>query len=208
MRVSIQWPGATPYIFRGGFFSEQATCLLLRKPTINAEVAKTSMRLPQGKEIMDKGSGSHLPDLHSFGDILSAVYSTKEWKTPWRLFHLLRDWPVIVGTEVARLTAPAFFRKETLWIYVQDSAWMHHLQYVKPDLLVRINRHLGEQPIADLRWQLQPLPPPRPERPLSLPQKVNPEQEQSFLKMTETIANQECREALQRLWRTFATQEK
>lgn len=166
------------------------------------------MRLSQGKDTMEKGSGSHAPDLHSLRDILSTVYSAQEWTTPWRLFRLLRDWPAIVGTEVARLTTPAFFRRETLWIYVQDSAWMHHLQYVKPDLLGRINRHLGEQPIADLRWQLQPLPPPQAERPLAQPQEVDPEQEQSFHKMTETIANRESREALQRLWRTFATQEK
>lgn len=157
---------------------------------------------------MEKGSGSHAPDLHSLGDILSTVYSAQEWTTPWRLFRLLRDWPVIVGAEVARLTAPAFFRRETLWVYVQDSAWMHHLHHVKPDLLARINRHLGDPPIADLRWQLQPLAPPPPERSHALPQRIDPEREQSFRTMTETIANRECREALQRLWRTFATLEK
>jgi hypothetical protein len=143
-------------------------------------------------------------DLAALGTVFSGVYATKQWAAQWRLFRLLQDWPAIVGAEVARLTTPAFFRRETLWIYVQDSAWMHHLQYVKPDLLARINRHLAEQPVTDIRWQLQPQLPPQPERRHPTPQTVDGEQEQSFCRMTETITNRECREALQRLWRTFA----
>lgn len=156
----------------------------------------------------EKRTGYEQGELTALDHVLAEVYTSRQWTTHWRLYGLLRDWPAIVGAEVARLTTPAFFRRETLWIYVQDSSWMHHLQYVKPDLLARINRHMGEQPIADLRWQLQPPPSPRTERPLMQPQEIDPEQEQHFRTMTETIANRECREALQRLWRTFATQEK
>jgi len=149
-------------------------------------------------------TGYEKGDLTALGTVFSDVYATKQWATQWRLFRLLQDWPAIVGLEVGRLTSPAFFRRETLWIYVRDSAWMHHLQYVKPDLLARINRHLTEQPIADIRWQLEPQAPPRPEPSLPEPHRVDKEQEQSFCRLTETIANQECREALQRLWRTLA----
>ncbi len=143
-------------------------------------------------------------DLIALGNLFSGVYSTKKWTNQWRLFRLAQDWPAIVGVEVARLTTPAFFRRETLWIHVQDSAWMHHLQFIKVDLLARINRDLAEQPLSDIRWQLQALPPPPPERYLAPPHAINGEQEQSFCRLTESIANQECREALQRLWRTFA----
>ena len=132
------------------------------------------------------------------------VYAAKQWGTQWRLFRLLRQWPEVVGAEVARLTAPAFFRRETLWIFVQDSAWMHHLQYVKTDLIARINRHLEGEPVTDLRWQLSPPPQPQPEHRSPDPRAIDPEREQSFCQMTEAIANRESREALQRLWRLFA----
>ena len=144
---------------------------------------------------------NHLTRLQA---VFARVYANKEWTGPWRLVRLLADWPEIVGTEVARLTSPAFFRRETLWLYVQDSAWMHHLQYIKPDLIGRINTYLADQPIGDLRWQLQPQPaPPRRQR-SSSPGAVDPEREQSFHRMTESIANPDSREALRRLWRTFA----
>jgi hypothetical protein len=149
-------------------------------------------------------TGYEKGDLAALGTVFSGVYSAKKWTSQWRLFRLVRDWPAIVGVEVARLTAPAFFRRETLWIHVQDSAWMHHLQFVKTDLLARINQSLAEQPIADIRWQLQVQTPPQSERHLSRPHAVDSQQEQSFCRMAEGISNQECREALQRLWRTFA----
>lgn len=138
-------------------------------------------------------------------ELLPAVYSRQEWKKQWRLFRLVREWPAIVGHEVGRLTMPAFFRRDTLWIFVQDSAWMHHFQFIKLDLITRINRALEEQPITDIRWQLQPQLPTLPERSTpSPPHAVDPGTERSFQQMTQCIENQECREALQRLWHHFA----
>jgi hypothetical protein len=162
--------------------------------------------MEDGGGMNETRTGYEKGDLTALSTVFSGVYATKQWASQWRLFGLLQDWPTIVGAEVARLTSPAFFRRDTLWIFVQDSAWMHHLQYVKPDLMARINRHLAGQPIADLRWQLQPQPPPAPKQSPapSRPRGVDPKREQSFCRMTETIANRESREALQRLWRVFA----
>ncbi|MBM9615521.1 DUF721 domain-containing protein [Desulfobulbus rhabdoformis] len=143
-------------------------------------------------------------DPATMADLLPSVYSKKEWKKQWRLFHLERRWATIVGREVGRLTMPAFFRQNTLWIYVQDSAWMHHLQYIKLDLMTRINKALEDDPITDIRWQLQPKLPTVPERSVPAAHAVDPKSEENFQQMTGCIANEECREALQRLWHLFA----
>jgi hypothetical protein len=154
---------------------------------------------------MEKKTSRKKSDLASLENTLSEVYSNKKWNNQWRLFRLSKDWPIIVGKEVAQLTTPAFFRKDVLWIFVQDSAWMQHMQYIKLDLLERINRVLTEQAITDIRWQLQPVTLPPPERFLPEPHAVDPEQERSFRSMTEGVSNPECREALQRLWHIFAS---
>jgi len=158
--------------------------------------------------MMEKRNRSKKNELSFLGDSLSAIYSTKKWKNQWRLFRLAQDWPAIVGTEVARLTAPAFFRQDVLWIFVQDSAYMQHMQFIKLDLMARVNRIMIEQPAIDIRWMLQPEILPVPERHTPEPHPVDPEQERSFRGMTESVANQECRKALQRLWRTFASHSK
>ncbi|MGI6657164.1 MAG: DUF721 domain-containing protein [Desulfobulbus sp.] len=140
------------------------------------------------------------------GDLLPALYSRRQWTQPERIGKLTRDWPAIVGEQVAKLTEPAFFRHDVLWIHVQDAAWMHHLQFVKLEWLERINRALADEPVRDLRWRLAPQPPPfesRARAPVhSRP--IDPAREQAFFAQTEAITDPDCREALRRLWRTFA----
>lgn len=85
---------------------------------------------------------------------------------------------------------------------------MQHMQFIKLDLLARVNKITIEQPVIDIRWMLQPEILPVPERHTPEPHPVDPEQERSFHGMTESVANQECRKALQRLWRTFASHSK
>jgi Uncharacterized protein conserved in bacteria len=142
--------------------------------------------------------------LTAVGTALPVVFAGKQWDMQWRLFCLSREWAEIVGDNVARLTAPAFFRKGTLWIFVQDSTWMHDLQYVKADLIARINRHLEGRFVADIRWKLYSSSLAQSGQQFHAPKEIDPGQEQAFCQMVETIANQQCREALERLWRTFA----
>ena len=54
--------------------------------------------------------------LRSPDTVLPAVFTRKEWARQWRLFHLVREWPRIVGPRVAEVTAPAWFRHDVLWI--------------------------------------------------------------------------------------------
>ena len=82
---------------------------------------------------------------------------------------------------------------------------MQHMQFIKLDLLTRVNQALAEPPIIDIRWLLQPATLPQPKRHVPESHPVDPRQEQSFRQLTESVANQECREALQRLWQIFAS---
>lgn len=148
-------------------------------------------------------SQSSPPEPIPLAEALAAVYASKQWQRQWRLFRLAQDWPTIVGTEIGRLTAPAFFRQDVLWIFVQDSAWMQHMQYIKLDLLTRLNRVMAEQPLTDIRWLLQPSLPPGREQQQTDALPVSPQQDQRFRAMAESVANPECRQALQRLWQTL-----
>jgi hypothetical protein len=141
------------------------------------------------------------------GTVLPTVFARKEWAGQWRLFQLVRDWPDIVGPRVAELTAPAWFRHDVLWIHVQDSAAMQHLQYLKIDLLARVNKALIDEPASDLRWALQPVLPPRPEPNAPEPAKVDPVRERAFRDLTASISDPVSREALVRLWRALADHE-
>ena len=145
--------------------------------------------------------------LRSLDKVLPEVFSHKQWARQWRLFHLLREWPAIVGPRVAELTAPAWFRHDVLWIHVQDSAAMQHLQYLKPDLLARATLARAAARASDLAGALEPAAEPRRELNRAPDARVDPEREQAFRELTASIPDPACREALVRLWRTLADHE-
>ena len=103
---------------------------------------------------------------------------------------------------------PAFFRRDVLWVYVQDSIWMQQMQLGKPELLVTINTFLkGHQTVNDLRWMLQPtdlIDVPRAEY-VSPPINVDPVAEREFRVMAENIRDQDAREAFCNLWLRLTT---
>ncbi len=138
--------------------------------------------------------------------LLPQVYASKQWHKAWLLFRLTRDWQNIAGGELSRLTRPAWFRQDTLWISVENSVWMHHMQWIKEELIERINRYAGESCIADIRCVLATAPcfKKKPVQRSSYPLAPSPQQEQDFSCLTETIADADCREALRLLWRSFA----
>ena len=137
---------------------------------------------------------------------LQGLFQKKNWQTLWQVYTLSRNWSKIVGSKVARRSAPAYVRKNVLWIQVRDSVWMQHLHTMKPQLLEQVRSAAPELEVNDIRWLLQPA---QPEPANATPNKrhearpPDPEQEKDFARIAATVEDEECRAALSRLWQTF-----
>jgi predicted nucleic acid-binding Zn ribbon protein len=59
-------------------------------------------------------------------------------------------WPEVVGTLIASKTRPKRVKGSRLWVEVSSSAWMSELLYLKPTLISRINKSLGNNVIKDI----------------------------------------------------------
>jgi predicted nucleic acid-binding Zn ribbon protein len=59
-------------------------------------------------------------------------------------------WPQVVGELIASKTRPTRVRGSRLWVEVSSSAWMSELLYLKPTLIARINKSLGDKVIKDI----------------------------------------------------------
>lgn len=76
-----------------------------------------------------------------------------------------REWSRLVGAAVARQSQPLSFQRGVLTIGVASSPWLHQLLLVADELRECLNRGVGSDIIAGLRFQLhavEPLPSPRP----------------------------------------------
>lgn len=143
------------------------------------------------------------------GNNFATVYGQHQWGNQWHLFSLVRHWPELVGKEFASRSLPAYFRRDELWVYAQDSIWMQQMHLCKPELTTKINSFLkGARTVEDIRWTLQPadlIEIPVKEEYVSPPINVDPAAEREFRVMAENVANPEARAALCKLWLRLET---
>jgi hypothetical protein len=147
-------------------------------------------------------------ELNLLGKTIDDVLAQQGWGRQVHLFSLARGWRKVVGRERALHSMPAYFRRDVLWIYVQDSIWMQQMQLAKPELLAKINNYLkNRQVVDDLRWVMQPaeLIDVAVEAYVSPPVNVDPAAERQFRVLAENIADPDTREALCNLWLRLTT---
>ena len=77
----------------------------------------------------------------------------KKYYMHWVLWH----WPEIVGDFIARNTSPQGIRKDTLYIYSDNSALRNELQMMMPQIVQSVNNYAGQKMIDKVafskRWE-------------------------------------------------------
>jgi hypothetical protein len=133
--------------------------------------------------------------------ILPGVLKERGWQTQIELHSIFLNWSKVVDDETAAHGQPLKIVKGTLWVEVENSAWLQQLQYRKVALLRSINSFLPGEKIKGLRFVL-----PQPDRPLGAETvKIRfvpplPEALRGFEEQAACIEDKETREALVRLW--------
>jgi hypothetical protein len=145
-------------------------------------------------------------DLQKLSSHLQSVFGSKNWQSLWETHKLVQQWPEVAGRTIASRSAPAYVRKNILWIYVHDSVWMQQLQALKPQLLDKVRNFSAALPVQDIRWLLQPADHDKKEAVTGTPVKkpvINPAEQKDFEKIAGTVENEQCRAALCRLWEVY-----
>lgn len=73
---------------------------------------------------------------------------------PIRVNRAVLDWDSVVGDAVSRHARGSHVEHGTLIVEVDSPGWMHRLQMQESELRARINRHLGEETIRQIRFRL------------------------------------------------------
>ncbi|HXN07086.1 MAG TPA: DUF721 domain-containing protein [Nitrospiria bacterium] len=74
-----------------------------------------------------------------------------------RFFQLIDRWEEVVGSQVAGHTLPASLKFRKLTLHVDSSAWMNQLNYLKEELIGKINRELGENWVKEVYLKIGPV---------------------------------------------------
>ncbi len=63
-------------------------------------------------------------------------------------------WEDIVGKPISENVRPAAYKSTILIVYVNSTVWSHHLQFVKKELMDKINTVLQKTAVTDIRCKM------------------------------------------------------
>lgn len=91
--------------------------------------------------------------------ILGPAIQSEEILRAARAQLVLRDWPIIVGVDMAGRSHPERYDRGTVWVAVEGSAWAQELRMIKDRILRRLEERAGESGLFhDVRFGVRPLP--------------------------------------------------
>ena len=83
-------------------------------------------------------------------DVLASLLKQKRWRSGLLFARIHREWPQIVGKEIASHAVPAHFSRGRLEIACDHDVWRAELQFLKPELLTRLTEAFGEGVVKDI----------------------------------------------------------
>ena len=89
--------------------------------------------------------------------IIGDVLKKYRHETDAELVRVWQVWDTIVGNVIAQNAKPAAFKDRILLVHVTSSTWVHQLQFLKKDLIDKLNDTLGKTLIEDLKFKIGPL---------------------------------------------------
>lgn len=88
------------------------------------------------------------------GPILASILDRCRSTSGGGIQHLIQVWERTLGSPIADNTKPFAVKGSLLLVHVSSSAWMHQLQFLKAELLSRLNEALGGSPITDIKFKI------------------------------------------------------
>ena len=88
------------------------------------------------------------------GTILQQAIKATRIDVDLDAFRLWQQWKDVVGPEIAENTKPEAIKGKLLLVNVSSAPWMQQLQFLKPELIEKLNQALGKELVKDIRFKI------------------------------------------------------
>jgi len=88
------------------------------------------------------------------GDVISKVLETCRQLPDSELARIWELWDSIVGEVIAGNARPEAYKGTLLLVNVTSSAWIHHLHFLKKDIIHKINQAFGKTMVEDIKFKI------------------------------------------------------
>ncbi|MDL2268549.1 DUF721 domain-containing protein [Desulfosarcina sp. OttesenSCG-928-A07] len=94
------------------------------------------------------------PSFTPIGTVLDTLLKQCGARTRGGIPHLSQVWEKTVGSPISENAKPFAIQGSVLVVHVSSSPWLHHLQFLKSDLIKTLNHHLSASPLTDIRFKV------------------------------------------------------
>ena len=101
-----------------------------------------------------EGSPPQKPQAVSIGSILPQLLERWGQNLDVDLTRIWALWESAVGEAVAKNTRPVAFKGKLLLVHANSSPWLHHLQFLKKEIIVKVNQALGRELVGDIKFKI------------------------------------------------------
>ena len=72
-------------------------------------------------------------------------------------YRIWQQWKDVVGPAIAENTRPEAIKGKLLVVHVSSAPWMQQLQFLKPELIEKLNETIGKEVVGDIRFKIGPV---------------------------------------------------
>ena len=91
------------------------------------------------------------------GNIINKFLLSYQNKPHNDLQNICYYWKNVVGDMVAKNSKPAAFKNKTLLVHVTGSSWIHNLQFIKKNIIDKINSTMSSELVEDIKLVIGPV---------------------------------------------------
>lgn len=91
------------------------------------------------------------------GSVLKNILKNLRHDSDEDLTQVWQLWDEVVGIAIAENAQPAAFKGKLLLVNVISSTWIHQLQFLKKDIIEKLNTALGQDLIEDIKFKIGPV---------------------------------------------------
>jgi len=91
------------------------------------------------------------------GSVVNKVFHAVRKDADVDMMQVWSVWKDVVGHAVAENARPAAFKGDLLLVHVSSSPWMQQLQFLKGDIIARLNQALKQELVGEIKFKIGPL---------------------------------------------------
>ena len=103
------------------------------------------------------GENKEKEEFAQIGSVVDKVLKQYRGESDFGLTAVWQLWADAVGDTIAQNTRPAAFKGKLLLVHVTSSVWVHQLQFLKKDIVDKVNQALGKELVEEIKFKVGPI---------------------------------------------------